>query len=389
MTTDDQNVWAPEPPPEHWGTNPVGSMESESASVLVPVPPVSRTKDKVVYGDVAGLLAGGIPEPPAPEVLRRNDGTGLFYMGQVNALFGPPECGKTHVTIAAAAEILNHGGRAVFLDLDHNGMHSTVTRLLASGVSAEILQNLERFRYLEPEDKQNLMDAVADLKAWNPDLAIIDSVGELLPMMNLSSNSPDDFTIAHTHVLKPLAMSGACVVIIDHVAKNTESQAQGPTGTAAKSRAIGGTMLRVTVKDQFAPGRGGACYLNIKKDRHGGLRAASPSGEKEPLAGTFKLHAEDGFSVYAPTEGERTPEAAPAADLADIQRLDPPAESVRDLASRMGWGKDRAQTALRVYRQQLSSVPDTQGARTRTGTEAVMFLVPEASPEDKGQGETA
>lgn len=341
-----------------------------------PVPrsstPMSGTRNKVHYGDVAGLLAGGLPDAPAPEVLRRNDGTGLFYMGQVNCLYGPPECGKTHVTIAAASELLNLGGRAVFLDLDHNGMQSTVTRLLESGVSAAILSDTNRFRYKEPEDKQDLMDTVKDLAAWKPDVAIIDSVGELLPMMNLSSNSPDDFTIAHTGVLKPLAMSGACVIIIDHVAKNPESQAQGPTGTAAKSRAIGGVMLRVTVKDQFAPGHGGSAYLNIKKDRHGGLRASSPTGDKEPLAGTFRLLPEGGFTIYAPSEGERTPETIAGADLAALQQLDPPPATVRDVKDRLKWSSERATIALRVYKQQAFLVPDPLSQEQGTDTQPMI-----------------
>jgi hypothetical protein len=359
MTTDDQSVWASEPPPEHWG------------SVAVAQPPMSVTSYRVIYGDVAALLSGGLPDAPTPEVLRRNDGIGLFYLGQVNSIFGPPECGKTHISIGAAAEALTNGGKAVFIDLDHNGMLSTATRLLAAGVSPEILQDLERFRYKEPEDRQDLIETVADLRVWKPDVVIIDSVGELLPMMGLNSNSPDDFTIAHTAVLKPLAMSGACVVIIDHVAKNTESQAQGPTGTAAKARAIGGTMLRVTIKEQFAPGRGGSAYLNIKKDRHGGLRAASPSGDKEPLAGTFKMFPDSSFTVYAPTDGERVPEAAPGADLAELNALDPPPESVRDVMARLQWGNHRAALTLRVWREQIAAVTvtDTGGAVTATPTD--------------------
>jgi hypothetical protein len=63
------------------------------------------------------------------------------------------------------------------------------------------------------------------------------------------SNSPDDFTIAHARVLKPLARAGACVIAIDHLAKNTESRAAGPTGTAAKRRAVGGVSLRVALED--------------------------------------------------------------------------------------------------------------------------------------------
>ena len=60
--------------------------------------------------------------------------------------------------------------------------------------------------------------------AWQPHLAIVDSTGELLPSLRLSSNSPDDFTIAHNRVLKPLARE--------------VSQGGQPSGSAAASRKV-------------------------------------------------------------------------------------------------------------------------------------------------------
>lgn len=69
----------------------------------------------------------------------------------------------------------------------------------------------------------------------------------------MSSNQPDDFTVAHGRALKPLAMTGACVIAIDHLAKNTDSRASGPTGTNAKRRAVGGVSIRVVIKQPFTP----------------------------------------------------------------------------------------------------------------------------------------
>lgn len=328
-------------------------QEHQQNSVPVPPPPVSGTRNKVGYGNIAALLAGNLPPAPTPSVLRRMDGIGMFYTNQVNILFGEPESGKTFVALAAIVECLNKGGRAVFLDMDHNGMEGIAARLLDLGAPSEILGNLDRFRYKEPEDRQDLIEAIADLRAWRPGVAVLDSVGELMPTMGLSSNSPDDFTIAHTSVLKPLAMAGAAVIAIDHVAKNTESKAQGPTGTAAKARAAGGTMLRVTVKDAFTPGHGGSAYLNIKKDRHGGLRSNAPRGDKEPLGGTFKLFADGNFAVFAAQDGERMPETVPAVDLAELKALDPPPTTVREARERLSWGNDRATAAMRVFKQQV------------------------------------
>lgn len=312
--------------------------------------------------------------------------------GQVNGLFGEPESRKSWIAYVAVAEVLIHGGRAAIFDLDHNGMQSVAVRLLDLGVPEDILSNLDRFRYKEPEDKEDLMETVGDLVTWETDVVVIDSIGELLPTLNLNSNSPDDFTVAHTHVLKKLANTGACVIIIHHVAKNPDSKAQGPTGTGAKTRAIGGVSIRVTIKDAFTPGKGGSCYLAIRKDRHGGLRAKSPTDSKEPLAGTFKLNPEghdSSWTLWAPEAGERMPEAVPAQDLAAIRALAVEPTSVRELATLMGWGKDRAGNALRVYRQQLSSVPETRGTGTGTDPDRHPSSVPELSFEDTEQGEDA
>lgn len=345
------------------------SSPYEEVFVAVTQPSISVTSNNVRYGDVAALLAGKLPEPPAPSVLRRSDGNSVFYDGQVNMMFGEPESGKTFVALAAVSEVLNNGGKASCIDLDHNGMASTVTRLLALGVPKEILADLERFRYVEPEDSQDFRAIVKDLAVWCPDVAVIDSIGELMSIAGFNSNSPDDFTAAHTHFIKPLAKAGACVIAIDHVAKNPDSKAQGPTGTAAKSRAIGGSSIRVTVKDAFTPGKGGSCYLAIRKDRHGGLRATSPAGDKEPLAGTFKLNPEGHqwpWTLWAPESGDKAPEAVPAADLADLRAMDPQPANVREVMERLKWGSHRATVALRVYRDQLLPVTETQGPITVT-----------------------
>lgn len=375
--------------------NPLHSTPEELAE---------RTGQPVIrWGDVASLLDGSLPEPPAPEILSRDDGNALFYREQVNSLFGEPESGKTWIALAAAAETLDEGGSAIVIDLDHNGMLSTVSRLVSLGASQDALSSFEKFRYVEPDDRTELYAVVHSLVEMRPDVVVLDSIGELLPALGLNSNSPDDFTVAHSYVLKPLARCGSCVIAIDHVAKNPDSASRGPTGTAAKSRAIGGVSLRVKVKEAFTPGRGGSAYVSIRKDRHGGLRATSPSGEGEPLAATFALHPEGyraAFSIYAPADGDMMPTAAPAEDVAALQALDPEPISVRDVKDRLGWGSNRASIAYKVFRQQISVEPEkqerspfpTQGVRNEehdpSPDEQTVFPVPEPFPRNKEQEST-
>ena len=161
----------------------------------------------------------------------------------------------------------------------------------------------------------------------------------------------------------PLAKAGACVIVIDHLSKGSDSRTFGAGGTAAKKRAVGGVSLRVRVKDAFTPGKGGSAYLSINKDRHGGLREHCPSGDREPLAGVFELKVfEDGVLepvIHAAKDGQSAPTdfgisgADPqkiAEDVATLDALDPPPTSQRDVCGRLSWGGNRAADALRAWR---------------------------------------
>lgn len=359
----------------------------EDLGSAFPVPvPIGGEQGTPLYVDVAALLDGGLPDPPEPVLLRRADGHAIFYAGQVNYLFGDPESGKTLVAQAAASEALIAGRRVAFIDIDHNGPDATICRFLDMDVPEETLRDPERFRYVEPEDKLHLHAVIADLQEWRPAVAIVDSIGELLPMLGMSSNSPDDFTSAHALTLKRLAMSGATVVAIDHLAKGLDSRAQGSTGTAAKRRAVGGVSIRVTIEDPFAPGQGGKAFLTINKDRHGGLRRyCPPAPGKEQVAGIFKIAPKDDridWVVEGPEPGQVPKhDRVDPADLTALDQLDPPPASVRDVKERLRWRSDRATKALREWRSQRSpSVPGEQGTTLEQG-------VPRSHTPYAGNGE--
>jgi AAA domain len=331
-----------------------------STTVPGSVPPIREPgtePEKPLYVDISALLDGAVPEPPQPVLLKRSDGNRLFYAGQVNLLFGDPESGKTWVCLAAATEALKAGRRVLVIDLDHNGPASTVHRLLALGAAEATLRDPDNFRYCEPEDRAELRQVVDDSKQWRPAVAVVDSIGELLPLHGANSNSSDEFTTVHSSVLKPLAKAGAAVLAVDHLAKGADSRAQGPGGTAAKRRAIGGVSIRVKARKSFTPGHGGEALLVVNKDRHGGVRAHCPVGDREPVAGTFKLLAfNDGileWQFIAPADAERNDdETAPTEDIAAVAALDPPPKTVEDARERLRWQKQRAANAVRAWREQ-------------------------------------
>ncbi|MSS84543.1 AAA family ATPase [Actinomycetaceae bacterium WB03_NA08] len=337
-----------------------------------------------LYFDVAKFLSGKMPPAPQPVAVQCDDGIGLFYANQVNLIFGDPESGKTWLALAAVVESLAVGRRCIVIDLDHNGAAATIRRLYDLGATPEQLSNPDLFRYVEPEDGPHLNAIVADLKQWKPAVVVVDSLGEVLPLYGASSNSPDDFTRVHTNVIKPMATAGACVLLIDHLAKGAESRQMGSTGTAAKKRAVGGVSIRVKVADQFTPGKGGSAHLSISKDRHGGLREHRPTGDKEPLAGTFRLYPEGPkrWAVIAPQDGQRNPsEAPPADDQAAILALDPPPETVREARERLGIRQDRAAAALKWLKAQNSNVTSLPSSDPVTGNRDVSSALPVTRPQ--------
>ena len=265
------------------------------------------------FFDVAAYLQNGLPEPPAPVVGRCTDGLGLFYKGAVNQLYGDPESGKTFVALAAAVETMRRGEKFAFLDFDLNGPSGIIPRLIDLGATPAELSDPSKFRYAEPEDLDHVRKLIDALIDWCPDVVVIDSIGEVLPMFGASSNSPDDFTDVNRKTAYRLAKAGACVITIDHLAKNSDSRSYGSTGTAAKKRTVGGAYLRVVVEEQFAPGRGGSCRLTITKDRPGGLRAHRRAEDKEPIAATFRMHAEgpSRWDLFAPGDNEPNPLEVP------------------------------------------------------------------------------
>lgn len=338
------------------------------------------SEDLSLYADVAAILTNGIPPAPEPDYCRRNtDGKALFYRSQFNHVFGDPECGKTWLALTASVEVLRGrvdliegqpaqrtSGTVLIIDLDHNGAGPTLSRLLALGADRRVLEDPARFRYCEPEDRTQLEAVVGDMHTWKPDLVVIDSLGELLPLYGANSNSADDFTRVHSRVIKPLVRGDAAVIVIDHMSKGEQSRQYGAGGTIAKKRAVGGVSVRVQAKEPFVPGKGGTAFLTVSKDRHGNVRKHCKPGIPEHFFGVFKLIPDTSIEgldvlraeIWPPKEGETPPDDFGGSksrtltdDVKKLEELELAPESLEDVKKRCRWGSDRASAALKEYRR--------------------------------------
>lgn len=347
-----------------------------------------------LYADLSALIAGGDISAPKPSIGSRVDGSRLFYAEAVNTLIGQPEAAKTFTTQAIIAQVLAEGGSALFIDIDHNGAASVVSRLRGFLIDDQIITDPERFRYAAPEDATGMLAIVSEAARWKPTIAVVDSVGELMVLFGANSNLPDDYTRVHRAVLTALAKTGAAVIAIDHEAKNADSAAYGASGTAAKKRAVDGVMLRAKVVKAFTPGEGGLSKLAIVKDRHGGARAATSDDSREPVLTLFAVQADGSFTFTVPRTAEQFADDQLSSDVEQLMKLDPAPSSVRDVKERCSWSSNRATVALREYRAALEadshsatlsfSVPTLKSGEQRNAKNVDVLGEPWGTPKERG-----
>jgi hypothetical protein len=245
--------------------------------------------------DLSWVLTGGeAPRQPAPTYVTRTDGTALFYKGQVNGVIGDPEHGKTWLAQLAIVEALHAGQTAAMIDCDHNGPDASAARLLLLGARPDQLADPTQFRYYEPQDGEQLHNAVAEVTLRADDVVLIDSLGEVFGLLGVNENHGDEVTAAMRRVCTVPAMAGSCVITVDHLPKSNEARATGfAIGSIAKKRMIRGAYLRADAKQKPTPGGIGRISLRIEKDTMGELRRSSGGG----YAGTLVLDSTRDYSL--------------------------------------------------------------------------------------------
>jgi hypothetical protein len=212
------------------------------------------------------------PKPRPGELLSRADGKCLFYRGKVNGIYGAPESGKTWIALAAIVEEVKQGGFAVFVDIDHNGSEQLVLWLAALGLEPAAIADPSRFRLYEPDGAAQYRITMKQLIDEKPTLLVVDSIGELLPMLGLKSLDNDEVRRG----LRPLALfadeTGCCIITVDHITKDA-GNTKYAIGAGGKKAMVNGSYIYVDAITQPVPGRIGKLKLTIEKDRLGGVRA--------------------------------------------------------------------------------------------------------------------
>ncbi len=232
----------------------------------------AETLSTLEVADVAKLLAGNL-QAEQPALLSRTDGGALLYPGKMHVFQAEPSSGKSWLALVAVAEVLAMGGAAGYLDYEDTG-NGILGRLRTLGVTDAVMA--ARFYYANPTgrfgpaEKLSLTNA---LDRMNLDLVVIDGVGESLSREGLSEDKADD-VIRWTDLLpRPIARTGAAVLMLDHVAKDPEQRGRWARGSGAKLAAVDGASYQIKVRVPFSRHRPGRFDMVVAKDRPGGVGA--------------------------------------------------------------------------------------------------------------------
>jgi hypothetical protein len=223
-----------------------------------------------------GPFLDGTVRPVLPSLLTRTDGVSLIYPGLTHSLHGESESGKSWVMQAEAAQVLANGGRVLFLDFESDA-GALVERLRLLGVTDEAIR--ERFSYVHPEVDPRNPNEAATFEAMLTQgfrLAILDGVTDAVGLFGLESRDNDALTMWARLLPKRIADStGAAVVMVDHVTKDSESRGRFAIGGQAKLATITGAAYTVETAQPLGRGLRGVIVLRVAKDRPGYVRGHS------------------------------------------------------------------------------------------------------------------
>ena len=224
----------------------------------------------IEFVDLGPILAGDV-EAERPFWLSRSDGRSLLYPGRVHDLHAPPSVGKTWLALLAVMHVLAAGGNALILDFEDTA-HNALSRLLAIGGDPTLLGDPNRFRYSNPAGAYGLAERAhlhKVLGELEPDLVILDGVAASLARCGYDENSNTEVSQWSETLVKPIAATGAAVLMLDHVPKSTENRSRGARGAGAKLAMIDGASYELRISRAYSRHRAGLVRVIIAKDRHG------------------------------------------------------------------------------------------------------------------------
>lgn len=226
-------------------------------------------------------------DPPAPPTIG-----GLLYPGKRTLLSGETESLKTWLALILAKAEMEAGHPVAWVDLDDMGAGAILQRLRALQVDDELTHG--KFLYYQPDEPlyrlktgqrtEAFADVLLHLTMSNPRLMVIDAFNPILTLHGLDPNSVTDIEAFWREIADPIAKTGACPCLLDHVVKNADQRGKYASGSERK--ASGATVhIGAHALEALTIGGSGRAVLTTHKDR--------PAYLPRPTVGVLRLESID------------------------------------------------------------------------------------------------
>lgn len=208
-------------------------------------------------------------------------GFGLFYAGKTNTVIAESEAGKSWLGLRACADEIKLGHSAAYIDFEDSG-EEIYERLL---LMVEWEQARELFHYFRPEEP--IPSWFVSTHIAGKSLAVIDGYGEALALHGLKQD--DEGVLKFNRLVsRPMSLSGAAVVHLDHFPKDTSNQ-KNAFGSVYKRNTVSGASYFLRNKEAFGKGQSGYSVLEVAKDRPGQIRQHCEKDGSDYYAAELKI----------------------------------------------------------------------------------------------------
>jgi hypothetical protein len=210
-------------------------------------------------------------EPSAPEIC------GLFYTGEVNEIHCAPGVGKTNVALSVALKVMRTGESVLYIDPESNA-RKIERRLDSFGITDR--QWFDQFRYFNDITPEKMEKLIRYGDVFKPKLVVIDGLAGISAAYGKNEDKAEEILPILEKYCKAFTKSGAAVLVVDHIAKNSDGN--WSRGSGAKKGFYKGAVLFVDKgkpygpnrRDQdgnFVAGKAGFVSLKVTKDNEGSL----------------------------------------------------------------------------------------------------------------------
>jgi DNA-binding transcriptional ArsR family regulator len=228
----------------------------------------------------------GPVEDDAPPSILAIQGTSRFllYPGSTNSISGESESGKSLLALAAAREVIDRGGRVLWLDYEDT-RRRFISRLESMSFPQELRSSID---YLNPVHSiwnrrdNRATDAHVDfvrlLERGRYEFAVVDTMTGAMSVEGLDPNIGTEVEAIQRELMGRIVKeTGAGVLTLDHVTKANEGRGRYAIGSERKLSGITGAAYAIEVTRPWSRALGGepvygTALLKITKDRPGYVR---------------------------------------------------------------------------------------------------------------------